>query len=278
MGQSAGAPSGNESFLHRYVPVLGKTVFRLGLSTSYGLKDAAGIRAALDSGMNYIFWNPRHEHLTAAVKDVVRKDRDRVVIATGPMLGYFAGSVRRAAENALTTLGTEYLDVLQLFWAGKMSFLTDATIGELVKLRESGKARAIGVSIHDRKKAGELAESSALNFFMIRYNAAHPGAESDIFPHLERRRPAVVAYTATSWRKLLRRPSGWSGPVATAGDCYRFCLTSPHIDVTLTGPRNVEELRANLTALNKGPLSAEEMTWIRELGKVVRGGKAPVHT
>ena len=35
---------------------------------------------------------------------------------------------------------------------------------------------------------------------MIRYNAAHPGAERDIFPHLEARRPAVVAYTATSWR------------------------------------------------------------------------------
>ena len=32
----------------------------------------------------------------------------------------------------------------QLFWAGKMSFLTEATIGELVKLREEGKVRAVG--------------------------------------------------------------------------------------------------------------------------------------
>ena len=38
---------------------------------------------------------------------------------------------------------------------------------------------------------------------MIRYNAAHPGAEQDVFPHLAARQPAVVAYTATSWRKLL---------------------------------------------------------------------------
>lgn len=39
---------------------------------------------------------------------------------------------------------------------------------------------------------------------MIRYNAAHPGAEREIFPHL--------------------------------GDCYRFCLSSPYVDVVLTGP------------------------------------------
>ena len=38
------------------------------------------------------------------------------------------------------------------------------------------------------------------------YNAAHPGAEMDIFPHYAARRPLTVAYTATSWRKLLKKP------------------------------------------------------------------------
>ncbi len=60
-------------------------------------------------------------------------------------------------------------------------------------------------------RAGQLAEESPLDLFMIRYNAAHPGAERDIFPHLARRQPAVVAYTATSWRKLLKAPSKWDG-------------------------------------------------------------------
>ena len=57
-------------------------------------------------------------------------------------------------------------------------------MAELVRLREEGKVRAIGISIHDRERAGKLAESSPLDLFMIRYNAAHPGAERDIFPHL----------------------------------------------------------------------------------------------
>jgi len=106
---------------------------------------------------------------------------------------------------------------------------------------------------------------------MIRYNAAHPGAEQDIFPRLAQRRPAMIAYTATAWRRLLRAPRGWKDKVATAGDCYRFCLTCPHIDVVLTGPRNVQELHENLAAIERGPLSPEEMLFMREFGRAVRG-------
>jgi aryl-alcohol dehydrogenase-like predicted oxidoreductase len=112
---------------------------------------------------------------------------------------------------------------------------------------------------------------SILDLLMIRYNAAHPGAEKDIFPFLSRRRPAVIAYTATAWRRLLRAPAGWKGAVPTAGDCYRFCLTTPHVDVTLSGPRTVTELRENLAAVEKGPLSPEEMRFIREFGRAVHG-------
>jgi aryl-alcohol dehydrogenase-like predicted oxidoreductase len=111
-----------------------------------------------------------------------------------------------------------------------------------------------------------------LDLLMIRYNAAHPGAERDIFPHLAKRKPAIVAYTATAWRKLLSRPSGWDGPAASAGDCYRFCLSNPHVDVVLTGPASLTELEQNLAALQKGPLSEDELAWMRRLGQVVHGG------
>jgi aryl-alcohol dehydrogenase-like predicted oxidoreductase len=149
--------------------------------------------------------------------------------------------------------------------------LSNAVKEEMVRLREEGKVRALGTSIHDRPRAGKLAGDSILDLLMIRYNAAHPGAEQDIFQHLAHRRPAVVAYTATAWRKLLRPPRGWKGRVATAGDCYRFCLTSPHVDVVLTGPRTMAELRDNLAALDKGPLSLEEMVFMRDFGRAVHG-------
>jgi aryl-alcohol dehydrogenase-like predicted oxidoreductase len=257
-----------EGFAYR--EILGKSVHRYGLSASYGL-DEAGVREAIDLGANYIFWSPNKKFLRTIIKDVVSKDRDRFMLATGPILGYFAGSVRRATEKALRASGSDYLDVVQVFWAGRMSALTLSVIDELVKLRQEGKARAIGVSIHDRKRAAKLAQQGPLDFFMIRYNAAHPGAEVDIFPHLPAKKPFIAAYTATSWTKLLRPPKGWSGPAASAGDCYRFCLTNPNVDIVVSAPKTAAQMRENMQAIARGPLTDEEMARMRALGKAVHG-------
>ena len=256
-------------FAFRDVAALRKKVFRLGLSGTFHL-DEAGCREALER-VQYVFWSPRMKELTPALRDALARDRERYVVAAGPLLGYFPGAARKAAEGALRALRIDQLDVFQLYWLGKMSAFTTSVQDELLALRAEGKVRALGASIHDRPRAGRLAQGSILDLLMIRYNAAHPGAEQEIFPHLGRRNPAVVAYTATSWRKLLRPPRGWKGPPASAGDCYRFCLTSPHVDVVLSGPRSAAELRENLAAVEKGPLSQAEMAFMRELGSAVHG-------
>lgn len=258
-----------DDFTHRDVPRLGRRLFRLGLSGSFDL-DEAGCREALER-VQYVFWSPRMKTLTPALRDALALDRDRYVVSTGPLFGYFPGAIRRAAEGALRSLGIDRLEVFQLYWLGMTAAYTGAVRDEMVKLREEGKVRALGASIHDRPRAGRLAEDSILDLLMIRYNAAHPGAEQDIFPHLSRRGPAVVAYTATAWRKLLRAPRGWTGWVPSAGDCYRYCLTNPCVDVVLTGPRNAAEMRENLAAVDKGPLSPEEMEKMRAFGKALHG-------
>jgi aryl-alcohol dehydrogenase-like predicted oxidoreductase len=131
------------------------------------------------------------------------------------------------------------------------------------------------VSIHNRKRAGRLAENSPLDMLMIRYNAAHTGAEHDIFPYLAKRRPAIVAYTATRWGGLLKRPKGWDGPLMTASDCYRFCLSNPHVDLVLTGPKNRRQLQENLSHLKEnGPLPEQELRWIRDFGQIVHKGSS----
>jgi aryl-alcohol dehydrogenase-like predicted oxidoreductase len=263
----------SDTFSRRFVPALGKSVHRLGLACNYGI-DAHGFERALDRGIDYVFWtNMRTGHLREPLRQALRRDRERLVVATGATIGFFGGGVRRGAEKALRELGTDYIDVFQLFWLGTTSAWTEGTTEALVRLKEEGKIRAIGVSIHDRPRAGRLALESPIDLFMIRYNAAHPGAERDIFPHLAARKPAVVAYTATSWRKLMRRPRKWNGPVMTAGDCYRFCLSSPSVDVTLTGPANLAQLEESLDALERGPLSPDESAWMRTFGGVVHGGR-----
>jgi aryl-alcohol dehydrogenase-like predicted oxidoreductase len=258
-------------FTHRTLKAVNKPTHRLGLALNYGI-DANGLSAALDRGVTYFF----HQRLKTGfaipvLKQAFKANREKYILAGGPSLGFFGGSVRRGCERLLKLFDTDYIDVFQLFWLSKMSAWTPGTIEALVKLKEEGKVRSIGVSIHDRPRAGRLADDSPLDLFMIRYNAAHPGAEKDIFPHLEKRKPSVVAYTATAWRKLLKPPKGWSGPTMTAGDCYRFCLSNPNVDVVLCGPGSQTQLEENLEALEKGPLSPDEEKWMREYGRLAHG-------
>jgi predicted aldo/keto reductase-like oxidoreductase len=262
-------------FTRRTIPSLGKSVFRLGLACNMGI-DAAGFEHALDRGVDYVFWTSlRTGKIRPSLSKALAKRRENVVVASGPTMGYFGGSVRKTAESILRDLGTDYLDVYTLFWLGVGAAWTEGTIEALTRLKEEGKVRAIGISTHDRERAGRLVQDSPLDLFMLRYNAAHPGAENDVFPHMPvaqtKKRPTVVAYTATSWRKLLKRPRGWTGPVMTAGDCYRFCLTSPHVDIALTGVKSAAELDDNMAAMEKGPLTEDEDAWMREFGKKVHG-------
>ncbi|MDH5721193.1 MAG: aldo/keto reductase [Spirochaetia bacterium] len=261
----------NKDFIYRNLPLIKKRVHRLGLSFNHGI-DGKGVETALKLGMNYIFWTRFGTgEAFDVIKTALKNERQKYVLAAGVTLGFFKGSLRKRVEKLCREFDIDYVDVFQLYWLGRMSFFTKGIQKELVRLRDEGLVRALGVSIHDRKRAGRLAVESVLDLLMIRYNAAHPGAEVDIFPNYEKRRPITIAYTATSWRKLLKPPKRWEDKVMTAGDCYRFCLTNRHVDVVLCGPANENQLIDNLKALEKGPLSSAEDEYIRRFGKAVRG-------
>ncbi len=258
-------------FLRTTPVALGKRVHRLGLATNYGI-DEAGVRRAMDRGVNaFIVTGRGKKSLGPPLREVFKKDRDAQVVMGFATIGFAGWGVKRAADALRKDLGTDYLDVLLLGWLGVGSAWTEGTVDALKELRASGVIRAFGASIHDRPRAGKLAEERAVDLLMIRYNAAHPGAERDVFPHVRERSPSVLAYTATAWRKLLKRPKGWDGPVMSAGDCYRFQLSSPHVDFALTGPKTTAELDANLDAVEKGALDEDEAKWMRAFGQAAHG-------
>ena len=271
------------NFSRTTLPTINKNVLRLGVAGNYGI-NADDLRHAASRGVNFWTWTPSMKKVTPALRDLLAAGReDHVVTALG--VAYTAGMVRRGVHKMLRLLDTDHLDAYLLSWYGKLSFYSDAVQDALLKLREEGKVLAIGTSTHDRQRAGELAQDSILDLLMIRYNAKHPGAEQDIFPHLHHRDPALICYTATSWRQLLKPQSGiempaWPGdarnplpPPLTAELCYRFCLSNPHVHVTLTGPKTREQLDANLDALELGPLSEEEEAWVRDYGRKVKSKK-----
>lgn len=270
------------AFTSTLLPVVEKAVFRMGVAGNYGIGSADIVWAA-EQGANYWLWGASFKKVTEGVKAVIRQDRDKHVVA---MLGwgFFGWQIRQSVENALRKLNTDYLDVFKLGWLGRTSAYREGVVDALIKLKQEGKIKAIGISIHDRQRAGRLVQDSEIDLFMIRYNAKHPGAEQDIFPHLGKRNPAVVSYTALAWQQLTRPLKGvkmppWPGaetlevPPLTPELCYRFALTNPHIHVVLTGPRNREQLKQNFAAIRRGPLTPQELSWVRAYGRLVKAGK-----
>ena len=257
---------------------LGKTglrVFRLGLSGTYRPGKEV-IHKAIDAGVNFFFCYGFDGQMTKTLREEFKTKRDKLVVCTGAynlLVGH--PNLRRTLEKRLRQLGTDYIDVFLFLGVTKPKHIGERELDEMRRFREEGKVRAIGMSCHDRKLIGKLVSEGAIDVTMMRYNAAHRGAEQDIFPYLAAHDPGVVSYTATRWGYLLKQPKGYSAdaPIPTADQCYRFVLSNPNVDVCLTAPSNAIQLEENLISISKGPLSADEMDLMRKFGDIVHEKK-----
>ena len=133
--------------------------------------------------------------------------------------------------------------------------------------------RRLGVTSHQRSLAATIAASGLLDCVMVRYNAAHRGAERDVFRVTTTRGLPVIAYTATRWGALLRPtpddPPGFVPPSAPAW--YRFVLQQPAVSVVLCAPHTRKELDQDLEILStSGPLPTEEYEALARHGERVR--------
>jgi aryl-alcohol dehydrogenase-like predicted oxidoreductase len=259
--------------------ILGRTglkVGRLGIASGYGAP-AAAIEEAFERGCNYFTWGTVIKgympHMRQALKNIVAKgQRDRLVLAafTYAHSNFFT---ERLLRRGLKSAGLDYADVLILGYFSRR--VPRRLVDGALRMKEKGLIRFIGLSSHNRRLLGELAADGEFDVLHLRYNAAHRGAESDIFPYLEgEKRPGTVAFTATRWGKLLDRkkmPQGETPP--TAADCYRFVLTHPAVDVCISGAKTVEQMRENLALLDAGPMSEAELARMRGIGDHVCGRK-----
>jgi aryl-alcohol dehydrogenase-like predicted oxidoreductase len=255
----------------------GRALSRSGLASGYGVPAAAMEKAFHEHGVNYLYVSPvlNLGAMVQAVRNLGPSHRDElcIVLARPFMAGIGGFRLERFVERWLKRLELEWVDLLFQDVRKPLSHkLTD----RMQRLRDSGKVRFVGMSSHDRPLLGKIARGelkAPVDFFHVRYNAVHTGAEQDIFPHLPQEdRPGIVIFTATCWRKLLKpklMPKG-ERPL-TAADCYRFALSHPDVNVCLTAPANAEQMEQNLEALAAGPLGEEEMARVRRIGEHIYG-------
>lgn len=238
------------------------------MAASYGVP-ARAVEQAFERGVNYLYWGSLRRGAFGQALRNLKPQRERMVLVL-QSYSRVAALMRPSVEIALHRLGFEYADVLLLgLWSHKPpSRILDASC----RLRDRGLIRHIGISTHHRALVSDLSADSDCGIVHVRYNAVHPGAEREVFPLLAANgnRPGMVAFTATSWGQLLnpkRVPPGERVP--TAADCYRFVLSNPAVDVCMTGPANEGHVTEALRAIELGPMSAEELGWMRRVGEYI---------
>ena len=251
---------------------LGRTglkVGRLGVACSYGAPTIA-FEEAFEQGVNYFYWGSmRKAAMAQAIRNIIDQGQRDALVIVIQSYSRSATLMERFFQQALKTLKIDTADILLLGWHNRPP--SARILERALTMREKGMFRYLAVSGHNRPMFAQLADDLRFDLFHIRYNAAHRGAESEVFDQLPgNKQPGIVTYTATRWGDLLKpnkMPNGEEPLSAT--DCYRFVMSHPSVDVCMSGPKNSEEMRQALSALQLGPLTEEELERAHRIGDYV---------
>lgn len=249
-------------------------VCRLGLASRGNTHLAArSVRWAIDEGVNYLNWCGHIDGLGLAIGELGDTERENVVVAV-QFSARQADEATQELEAILRELRTTYIDVLTFYYVESMTeweqiIDQDGAMKAVMRARQEGSVRLVGLTTHQRGLAARVAASGLIDLLMIRYNAAHRGAERDIFPTTRLRQMPVVAFTCLRWNTLMKpTPDDPRKYVpARPPDWYRFVLANPDVSVALMAPNNQDELVENLRLLDDWrPPTSKEMAMLKAHG------------
>ncbi len=213
-------PLGN-SGLNASVVGLGAWVLGGGAVWGKDTNDAESVRtvqAALDHGINLIDTAPGYGwgRSEQVVGRALKGRRDKAIVATKCGIwwedsrgSYFTemdgrkvnrslrpDTIRIELESSLRRLDIDCIDLYQTHWPSvppDFTPITD-TVAELLKFKDQGKIRAIGVcnvsldGLKENRRCGSIASDQ------LRYSMLHREAEKDILPYCAQHNLATLTY------------------------------------------------------------------------------------
>src|SRR5205085_6204014 len=134
---------------------------------------------------NFLNWCGVPDGLSQAVAGLGQR-REEVCVCV-QFEARTAAEARTELPGLLKQLGSDFIDVLTFYYVeeaaewqqiigpgGALEYCREA--------RDRGEVRVLGVTSHQRPLAADMARSGLLDLLMIRYNAPHRGAGTDVFP------------------------------------------------------------------------------------------------
>jgi L-galactose dehydrogenase len=210
------------------------------------------------------------------------------------------GELRRGLEQSLQRLRTDYVDVYFLHGVrpGQYRYAYDTLVPVLLRMREEGKIRAVGITeafIPDpgHQMLQQAVQADCWDVMMVGFNLLNPSARRRVFPHTLEKNIGILGMFAV--RRALSQPAnlkalitdlqqkGQVAPGACDADnplgfltqggkaatipeaAYRYCRHEPSIHVVLTGTGDIEHLKANVASLLKPTLVQADLQRLEEL-------------
>ncbi len=277
------------------------------LGQSYGNTEEQSVevvRRALDLGVN--FFDTAEAYGTEEIlgKGLKGAQRDQLVISTKRSMwgddGLQADSIAPALEGSLRRLGTDYVDVYHLHGLSAQHYdrAVEQLVPELIRLRDEGKLRSIGVTEGFGSDPGHEMLSRAVqdecwDVIMVGFNILNQSARERVLAASINNDIGVLIMFAVRRALSDRKALGEAvadllergcvdpelvgdetaldflvregGATSLQDAAYRFARYEPGVHVVLSGTGKVKHLEANAQSLNRPPLAAEDVARLRRM-------------
>jgi myo-inositol catabolism protein IolS len=157
----------------------------------------AALQSAVEVGINFFdtaeaYGGGRSEEL---IGKAFREMRQDVILATKASGDHARpAELRKACEESLQRLQTDYIDVYYLHWPNwEVPF--EETLGEMARLREEGKIRFAGCSNFGKQDLEAILKVSHIEVNQLAYNLLFRAIEQEIVPTCLRHEVSVATYS-----------------------------------------------------------------------------------
>ena len=217
---------------------------------------------------------------------------------------YPPAHIEEYADKSLKNIGVETLDLIQ-FHTWEDGWLDDERLSRAIeKLRQSGKARAVGISLNRWEPWNGIraVRAGLVDAVQVIYNIFDQNPEDELFPACREKNVAVIArvpfdegtLTGTltveskwpegDWRNIYFSEENLKNSVTRANAlkpllkngmtlpqmALRFILNNKDVSTVIPGMRKRKHVEANVAAGERGPLPAElhaelrKHRWVRK--------------
>lgn len=280
---------------------------QIGKKTGKSERESADIvLKAFDAGVNFV--DTAEGYGTEPIVGLALKDlpRDQVVISTKKSSkGHPPEAVAKSCEESLERLGTDCIDVYSLHgvYPDDYARCRDELYPELVKLKEAGKIRWIGITEmfnadkkHDMLR--DALEDDLWDVAMVGFNILNQTAREAVLNKAIENSVGIQVMFAV--RKALSNPDFLvetvrslidagqldasdfddldrpldflvhdEGAISVPDAAYRFCLYEPGTHVILSGTGNPAHLAENVASFDRGPLPDADVARLRHIFRKV---------